>query len=273
MEEGKLLKRVALWGAVALFSLVVIVSLVPFTIIDTGERGVVTRFGNIDRTLAEGIHWRTPFVDDVHKIDVKTRKIEGEQDSASSDLQSVKTTIALNYNVKSDAVSPLWLEVGEDYIFVIVDPAIRDAVKAATALYTAEELITKRSAVSDKITSILVEKLSKYFSVSGVSIVNFSFSEGFDVAVEAKVKAEQSALEAKNKLEQVRFEAQQTIEIAKAEAESVKLQAQALSQNNQYIELKRLEVERLWAEKWNGAYPQNIYAGAPIPLLQIGEKK
>ncbi len=64
--------------------------------------------------------------------------------------------------------------------------------------------------------------------VGDVNMVNFSFSEDFDQAIEKKVKAEQDALAEKNKLETVKYQAQQTIEQARAQAESIKIQAQAI---------------------------------------------
>ena len=36
-------------------------------------------------------------------------------------------------------------------------------------------------------------------------------------------------------------------------------------------ELRRIEVERTKAEKWNGALPTSIYAGAPIPFLNVSK--
>lgn len=42
----------------------------------------------------------------------------------------------------------------------------------------------------------------------------------------------------------------------------------ALAQNKDVLELRRIEVERVKAERWNGQLPQNVYASAPIPFLQ-----
>jgi prohibitin 2 len=37
------------------------------------------------------------------------------------------------------------------------------------------------------------------------------------------------------------------------------------------LELRRIEVERLKAEKWNGQLPAAIYASAPIPFMNVGK--
>jgi regulator of protease activity HflC (stomatin/prohibitin superfamily) len=44
----------------------------------------------------------------------------------------------------------------------IVSPSIQESVKAVTARYTAEELITKRQTVSTEIIQQLRDKLEKY---------------------------------------------------------------------------------------------------------------
>jgi len=40
-----------------------------------------------------------------------------------------------------------------------------------------------------------------------------------------------------------------------------------LSQNKDVLELRRIEVEKVKAERWNGQLPQNVYASAPIPFF------
>jgi len=242
------------------------------TTISAGERAVVLRMGKVDRVLEPGFHFKMPFVEDIEKLEVRTVKIEVGADAASKDLQTVTTTIALNYNLKADMVDSLWEEIGKSYKSRIIDPAIQESVKAATAMFTAEELITKRPEVKDQIKIGLSERLGENFiNVGDVSIVDFIFSESFNAAIEAKVTAEQSALEAQNKLKQVEFEAAQKVATATAEAESVRLQAQALSQNAQYIELKRLDYLMAVAEKWNGVLPINFVPGSTIPFLQINQ--
>ena len=54
---------------------------------------------------------------------------------------------------------------------------------------------------------------------------------------------------------------------ATAQAEALKVQNAALAQNRDVLELRRIEVERVKAEKWNGQLPTAIYAGAPIPFF------
>ena len=241
----------------------------PFTIVSTGEKAVILHWGQIDRVLDPGIHWVTPIAESVEKMNVTTVKSEVEAGASSKDLQSVSAKIAVNYNIQADKVDTLWATFKGNQDEVIVAPSVQEAVKSATAKYTAEELVTKREQVRQDMLAILKEKLApNYITVTGVSIVNFDFSAGFNASVEAKVKAEQDALAAKNKLEQVKYEAEQTIATAKATAESIRLQSEAAN-NEKYVSLKKVEVQLEMAKKWNGVLPVNIYGSAPIPFLDI----
>jgi regulator of protease activity HflC (stomatin/prohibitin superfamily) len=260
------------YGVVIVVILLVALLLLPFKIIGAGERGVVMRFGAVDRTMQPGIHFKLPIIERVAIVDVKTQKEEVEAQAASKDLQTVKAVIALNYNLAPDRVQELWKSIGSDYKVRVIDPAIQEAVKAATAKYTAEELITKRAVVRDDMKMNLIARLQPdYIQVTDVSIVNFDFSESFNAAIEAKVTAEQEALKQKNLLEKVKFEAEQKVATAKAEAESIKLQSEAAN-NEKYVELKRLEVQMKMSEKWDGKLPQNVYAGTPLPILNMINK-
>jgi hypothetical protein len=66
-------------------------------------------------------------------------------------------------------------------------------------------------------------------------------------------------------------EAYANLKIATAQAEALRVQNAALAQNRDELELRRIEVERTKAERWNGVLPTAIYAGAPIPFLNVGK--
>lgn len=251
---------------VAIVVLIVIVLLwSSFVIIGAGQRGVLIQLGAVQsRILVEGLNFKLPFLQSVYKLDVKTQKEQVEVSAASKDLQTVAATVALNFHLEADKVNNLYQAIGLDYKDHIIDPAIQEAIKATTAKFTAEELITKRPLVKEDAQIALTERLAKEFiRVDELSIVNFEFSDSFKEAIEAKVTAEQNALAAKNKLEQVKFEAQQQIETAKAQAESIRIQAQALAQNQELVKLKAVE-------KWDGKLPTYMM-GNSTPFIQLGQ--
>lgn len=258
----KFIKSIVL-AAIAIFVLIILFNIFRFfVVIDQGERGVLLEFGQAKAIFEPGLHFQIPLVHRVVVFDVRTKKDQVAVGAASKDLQLVETTIALNYHVDPEKVDKLYQEVGVDYEARVISPAIQESVKASTAKFTAEELITKRSLVKEDTRLNLVERLDNYHVIiDDFSIVDFSFSPEFDAAIEAKQTAVQQALKAENDLRRIEIEAKQRIETAKAEAESIRIQAEALKQNADLIQLKAVE-------KWNGILPTYMM-GDSIPLINL----
>jgi len=254
--------KLVLGGFIAIVLIVFVWN--SFGIVKAGQIGVRTTFGKVVGLVDPGFVLRIPFVQKVVLVDLQTQKEQVNASSASNDLQTVETVIALNYNLSSDTVIDLFTKLGSDYKVRIIDPAVQESVKAVTAQYTAEQLITKREEVTDKIRISLKDKLAvNYINVTSVSIINFDFSKTFNDAIEAKVTAEQNALTAKNTLEQKKFEAEQRIVTARAEAEAIKIQASAINSQGgaDYVQLKAVE-------KWNGILP--VYnMGQSMPIINL----
>lgn len=256
-------KKLLSWGIIAIIVLAFISS--AWFIIQPGEKGLLIRLGSISETTYDnGFHFKIPFLDRIERISIQTQKLQGEGNAASKDLQSVQGDIVLNYRIDPSQIITIYKAIwgNEAVENKIIWPMIQEWVKATTAKYTAEELITKRQLVSMDMSDTMKKKLSVYgIIVQDVNIVNFSFSDGFDRAIENKVKAEQDALAQKNTLEKIKYEAQQKIETAKAEAESIRIQVEAIKSQwgGEYINLK-------WIEKWDGKLPQT-QLGGNTPLI------
>lgn len=235
----------------------------PFVIVGPGERGIVIRLGEVkDGVLNEGIHFRMPLVENVVTLDVKTQKIEVDAPSFSKDIQNVATKIALNYHLDPANVQKLWQEIGANYEYNIIAPAIQESVKSASAKFTAAELVAERQKVKDEITRILIARLTpRFIIVDDFSIVNFDFSDSYERAVEEKQVAQQNALKAENDLKRIQVEAEQRIAQAKAEAEAIRIQSDALQQNKGLISLEAVK-------KWNGILPQYMM-GNSVPFIEI----
>ena len=250
--------------------LVVLFLFKPWVQIGAGERGIVMNFGAVqNKVLNEGMHFRVPIMQEVIIMDVKVQKIQTDASSASSDLQDVTLSVALNYHVIPDRANVVYQTIGIEFKERIIDPAIQEVTKAVSARYTAEELITKRPEVGTAMKEALTEKLIAYnIAVDAVSIVTFSFSKVFMDAIEAKQTAEQHALKAKRDLDRIRIEADQTIAAATAEAEALRLQKMNISPD--LIELRRIEANLKAIEKWNGILPSVTGSGA-VPFIGVGD--
>jgi len=237
--------------------------------IPAGARGVVVRFGGpTGRILSEGIYLITPLVENVVEMSVQTEAYEADATAASNDLQVVHTKVTLNYALDPAQVVQVYRSLRRDYVQRIVKPAMQEAVKASTARFKAEELITRRDAVKAAIEGVLRTRLALHgILLDTVSITDFDFSDEFTKAIEAKVTATQLALKAERDLLRVKLEAQQQIERAKAEAESLRLQKQQVTA--ELVALRRIEAQLRAIEKWDGRLPQVVTGSGPVPLLDV----
>ena len=162
-----------------------------------------------------------------------------------------------NYNITKDTANQLYKSVGVDYKNIIVEPAIQSVMKDSVANFTAEELITKRSEVAQFALDKLTEKFQNSgITLTGLDILDLSFSEEFDTAVEQKQIVEQETQKAQYELEKARVENQKKIENAQADAEVMAAQNSQITDN--YLRLKEIENQKAMIEKWNGQLPTTM---------------
>lgn len=263
---GKVIGRVA----IVLIVIGIIIGIASITTVPTGYVGVKTRFGQVqDDVIQEGLNTKTPFIEKIVKIDCRTKKIESESNTASKDLQDVRLKVAVNYNVSKDTANILYKEVGKKYEDIIVNPAILESIKSITAQYTAEELITKRAEVSNKMQELLEEKVTpRGFNVVDFNITDLDFSEAYNQAIENKQVAEQQAKQAEYELQKAKVENDR--KISEAEANAKVMEVQNASTTEQAIKLKELEIQEKFINKWNGQLPTTT-TSETIPFLNIGQ--
>lgn len=261
MDKKKIIKIVVLVVCVALVGTVLATC---FTVVKAGHTGVVLTFGAVEENVFdEGLHFKIPLIQNVVQMNNRTQKIETDGTASSKDLQIISYVVAVNFHVNDASSASLYQNVGIDYGSVIIVPAIQESIKAVTAQFTAEELITKRQLVGDQIKEALSEKIGEYGIVVEIfNIVNFDFSEEFNAAVEAKQTAQQNALKAEQDLARIEVEAKQKITQAEAEAKSIQLIQDALESSPDYVDYIK------WS-KWDGKLPSVM--GDNGVLVDVGE--
>ncbi|MFA5657986.1 MAG: prohibitin family protein [Oscillospiraceae bacterium] len=248
------------WVVGGLFVLILLFN--SFTTVDAGHTGVIMTFQKpSDIVLQEGIHFKIPFIQTVVQIDNRVLKAEVNCASASKDLQNVSSTIALNYRVKTSESVSIYRNLGVAFQDTIVNPSIIESVKAVTARFTAEELITNRQVVGEQMREVLAKKIEPFgFSIEVFNITSFDFSAEFNAAIEAKQTAQQNALKAEQDLVRIKVEAEQTIEQAKAEAESYKIKSEQITEAMIVME---------YIKKWDGTLPAVVSDGSV--MIDIGQ--
>ncbi|WP_208296709.1 prohibitin family protein [Massilia sp. CCM 8734] len=279
----------------ALVVLIVLSSFWPFRTVPTGSRGVITQFGAIKGIQNEGLVILAPWEKlALFSVRAEEAKIENA-DGSTSDTQPVKVSMTVRYSISVARVAEVYEKYSHDGdLSSYVQTATQEAFKAVTARYTAPDLIAQRARVSGDIAAALRTKLELYGAqVINIDMRNFAFSDDYMKAISAKVTQEQLRLGAENKLKTVEAEQKQKVAIAEAEAsalrakadgeayanlkvataqaDALRVQNSALAQNKDVLELRRIEVEHMKAERWDGKLPVNMYAGAPMPFLNIGK--
>jgi regulator of protease activity HflC (stomatin/prohibitin superfamily) len=250
------------------------------TKVDSGCTGVRVQFGAVQETAFEaGLHFKTPFVEKVIEMNNKVQKVEVNAGSTSKDLQSVDSTLAVNYHLAKESSVSMYKNIGLSYEDTILQPAIQEATKSVMAAYRAEELIQRRGEVSIAIMDEIAKKVSDYgIIIDEFNITNFSFSQAFDDAIEQKLVAEQNKIKAATENEQRVAAAEADAAEAKAraegeaeslkikaegEAEAIKAKADAEAEANKKIResITSELIEYNKIEKWNGQQP-NVVGGS-----------
>jgi regulator of protease activity HflC (stomatin/prohibitin superfamily) len=121
----------------------------------------------------------------------------------------------------------MYTNLRDQYKTTVIIPAMQDSLKATTANYKVDQLITEREKVRQAFQDLLATKLTQYhLTVDSVSITNFAFSDVFQNQVTLKVTAIEAAQTAQNNLVTIQFQAQQQIIQATANATALIMQAQ-----------------------------------------------
>jgi prohibitin 2 len=280
-------------GAIGVLALLLAFVFWPLQTVPTGTRGVITLGGNVKGIEAEGFTWVWPW-ERLHVFNVRADAAHiDNSEGATSDTQPVHVSLTVRYAVLPDRIDMIFREFSKDgNMDPYIETAAADVFKATTARYVATELISKRPAVASDIHAALVKKTELYgVRILGVDIRNFQFSKSYMDAINQKATQEQLRFAEENKAKTVEATQRQQVimadaaasaakatadgqayaqlKLAQAQADALRIQNAALAQNKDVLELRRIEVEMEKARRWNGALPQSLYGGAPVPFLQV----
>jgi len=198
-------------------------------------------------SFSRGTYWKIPIVHKVVNYDVKTQRQEFKVASASKDLQAVHATIVVNFRPDYSKVNDIHTNIGSDYQWKVIDPAVQEASKAAISKLPVEMVIAERENLRASIEERLAAKLTPYnIIIENVNITNIDFSPEFNRVVEEKQIEEQKIKKAEYQRKQAEEEKKRQILLAEAEAQKQQLLRQTVTK--EIIGLK-------WIEKWDGRLP------------------
>lgn len=282
--------------AIVVAVLAIITFFASFRVVETGETGVLVRFGQVqDTTLTSGIHFVIPFVDSVKKVNNKQVDFTyGGQVWAESSEQTpvYYEGVTISYTISPNASVWLYSNVDRNIIndtsTLVPATLVSSAIKNASATLTTRE-VTKRASIEPLATMELQESLNEKYgdntiTVVKLSISNADFEDAYNAVIaerqSAQIKQEQQEIENKTAIAkaeadaeaarltaqgtadaqkiQAEAEAEMAIIEANAKAEAIKVEADARAEANQKLQ-ESLTDEVLthdYIEKWNGELPK-----------------
>ena len=270
-------------------AVVVLVAFRPFTTVKSTERGVVYKFGAVNSKLGEGLHFIIPFVESVKKIPITPQEMDlelpvAENGAITKDNQTIGANISIFYRFNDAEILDLAKNYGVDIVKQKVQKDTLEAFKQAIGQNTIFDVAQNQEKIRSQVKKMTNEKIGEYpVVIDDIKISNYDWSEEFDNQIASTMKIAQEAKQQEQQLKKVEIEAQQAVKKAEANKEAERLNAEAMelkgkgvrayndaitsNQRNMELEiqLKKLEIEKIKAEKWNGQYvPINNYG--PIPV-------
>jgi regulator of protease activity HflC (stomatin/prohibitin superfamily) len=254
--------------AVVIIAIVVVaVAGCGIKVVDTGHRGIETRFGKVvSDSLPEGFYWFNPFTSKIVEMDTRVQRKDGETDTYTRDVQQSRIKYTLNYRLQQDAAHIMYRDVGRDWDDKLVPQVVLGTLKEVVGKWDAVDLISNR----DKAGTAAFEAIRKNLGernvdVSRFEITDITYTNEFEQSVEQKVIAQQKAIEEQNRTKQIEEQARQKVLSAEAEAKSIQIRAQALERNAKLVEWEAVQ-------KWNGVLPQYMLGGGAVPFINLNQK-
>lgn len=291
----------AKWIVRGVIAFVVIVILwQSFYSIDQNEVGIITQGGRVTGTEGPGYGLKIPIIQRIHTLPTYIQEVANDKpaNTYTVDNQEVDVQFNVFYHIPAANAVQVFVNV-PDYEQRLLIMSL-DRLKAEMGQVNVQQVAEKRGELRDRIKTVLQKDAaaSLGLEVTDFQLTNLQYDERFRTAVsqaavqkaliesteyqrqQAEKQAETAritALGAANaQREQAKGQADANLAIATAEAKAIELkglatanaikqQADALKANADLVNLERVK-------KWDGALPKNIYAGAPLALMNLDKE-
>ena len=267
------------------FLIAVVILLVlakPFTIIEEGQRGILSTNGKYqDQVLLPGLHFIVPVIQKVYVVDTKVRIINYanrvEKNSNSSGIVSkpaitvldkrslpVGIELTVQYRLNSEFAAQTISNWGFSWEDKIINPVVRDVVRNVIGKYDAEALTQMRNDLGSEIEAGIRDSVANLKNspaiLQSVQLRDIVLPTKVKEQIEAVQIAKQAVQKAEQDVQRVKQEAlkraaeaqgvaQQARIEAKGKADAITIKADAKAKANMLISksltTKLLQLEQM----------------------------
>jgi len=222
--------------------------------VDGGERAVLfdtLRGGVLPDVRGEGTHFIVPVIQRPIIMDIRTKPREIPSVTGTKDLQMVNIKMRVLWRPVVEELPTLYRELGTDFDERVLPSIGNEVLKSVVAQYNAEELLSKRGEVSQRIRVTMVERAKKFhLQLDDVAITHLTFGREFMKAIEAKQVASQEAERQQWVVQRAEQERQAIVTRAEGEAEAAGIITAAMEKTgNAIIEVRRIDAAKEIAGK------------------------
>jgi regulator of protease activity HflC (stomatin/prohibitin superfamily) len=286
-RRSKVATLVSVFSVVAVV-VVLLLALVAFSwrTIQPGNVGIIFDKSNHtinDTPLEPGWAFINPFTQYVQEypVTIQTYSMvyEGPQGDDSIKVQSkegqqLNLDVVIQYRVKRDHVTSLYLDWGGANLSVVEDRIVRQytrsQVPAIAAQYNWEEITSGQRL---EMSNLIRDSLQTEFSRRHLELISFGIREvhlpgSLQKALNNKIQAQQEAEQQKYQLDQTRVKAEQSQVEAEAEANAMRVRAEAEAQSNEILarSLTPDLIRYQQLKQWDGRLPV-FQGGGVTPLI------
>lgn len=222
--------------------------------VDGGERVVMfdsLRGGVLPMVVGEGTHFLIPFIQRPYTIDIRTKPREIPSVTGTKDLQMVNIKLRVLWRPVESDLPKLFRELGTDFDERVLPSIGNEVLKSVVAQYNAEELLSKRAEVSERIKREMMKRSSHFhLTLDDVAITHLTFGREFMKAIESKQVASQEAERQQWVVKRAEEERQAVVLRAEGEAEAATIITKAMeTSGNGIVEVRRIDAAKEIAAK------------------------
>eukprot|EP00567_Pseudictyota_dubia_P004623 CAMPEP_0197441152 /NCGR_PEP_ID=MMETSP1175-20131217/7492_1 /TAXON_ID=1003142 /ORGANISM="Triceratium dubium, Strain CCMP147" /LENGTH=276 /DNA_ID=CAMNT_0042971391 /DNA_START=184 /DNA_END=1014 /DNA_ORIENTATION=- len=226
--------------------------------VDGGQRAVMfdtLRGGILPDVRGEGTHFMVPVIQRPIVLDVRTRPREIPSVTGTKDLQMVNIKLRVLWRPIIEKLPRLYRELGTDFDERVLPSIGNEVLKSVVAQYNAEELLSKRAEVSQRIKEEMMKRGENFhLTLDDVAITHLTFGREFMKAIEAKQVASQEAERQQWVVRRAEQERQAVVTRAEGEAEAASIITNAMDKTgNAIIEVRRIDAAKEIAQKLAGS--------------------